>query len=249
MPTDHFVWYELATRDIDAALAFYKPLLGWEAQDFPGASERYAIVSAKGSGIGGVMALPEGMSQCFWMGYVGTPDIEATLRRFTASGGKLQRGPWDIPNVGKIALVTDPHGAGLALIQGASDRKSDSFDPHRPGHCRWNELHTPDPAAACAFYGDVFGWTKGEAIDMGPMGTYQIITADETGIGGIVAARPGMKPNWLFYFGNDDVRGAIPRIADSGGTVLHGPSEVPGGLIMLHAADPQGAAFALVGPA
>ena len=33
-----------------------------------------------------------------------------------------------------------------------------------------------------------------------------------------------------------------------GGTLLHGPSEIPGGEYSLTATDPQGAVFGLVGP-
>jgi predicted enzyme related to lactoylglutathione lyase len=97
MSADNFVWYELVTSDIDAALAFYGELLGWEAREFPGAERRYVIVSAKSKGVGGVMELPEGMSQPFWMGYVGTRDIDAALTRLTGAGGAVHRGPWDIP--------------------------------------------------------------------------------------------------------------------------------------------------------
>src|SRR5438270_12805749 len=104
MTANRFVWYELATNDIDAALAFYGKLLGWETQEFPGGESRYVIVSAKGKGVGGVIALPEGMSQPFWLGYIGTPDIDAAVAKFTGSGGKVHRGPWAIPNVGRLAL-------------------------------------------------------------------------------------------------------------------------------------------------
>jgi predicted enzyme related to lactoylglutathione lyase len=56
-------------------------------------------------------------------------------------------------------------------------------------------------------------------------------------------------PIWLYYFGVERVEGAIARITAGGGTVLHGPSEVPGGALIVRARDPEGAAFALVGPA
>jgi uncharacterized protein len=249
MSANQFVWYELVTSDIDGALAFYGPLLGWQAQDFPGAAERYAIINAKGKGVGGVMALPAGMSRPFWLGYIGTPDIDATINRFTASGGTVHRGPWEIPDVGRLALVSDPQGVGLALFQGASDQPSEAFNQQRPGHGNWNELHTNDPAAAFAFYAGQFGWTKGDAMDMGPMGTYQIVKADETQIGGMVKVREGLPPTWLYYFGTESVRSAMSRVTDTGGEVLHGPSEVPGGAQIIHARDPQGALFALVGPA
>jgi predicted enzyme related to lactoylglutathione lyase len=249
MTANRFVWYELVTSDVDAALAFYGRLLGWEARNFPGGEGRYAIVSAGGKGVGGVMALPAGMRQSFWMGYVGTPDIDAAIARFTDAGGTMQRGPWDIPDVGRLALVADPQGAGLALIQSASDRPSEAFDQRAPGHGNWHELHTTDPVGALAFYAGQFGWTGGDALDMGAMGTYRLFQADDVQIGGIMRAAAAMPPMWLYYFGVQNIDAVVARLEDDGGTILHGPSAVPGGALILQAKDPQGAMFALVGPA
>ena len=179
MPANQFVWYELVTSDIDAALSFYGTVIGWEGRDFPGGNERYVILNAKSKGVGGVMALPDGMTQPFWMGYVGTADIDSAVAKFTSSGGNVHRGPWNIPNVGRLALVTDPQGIGLALIQGSSDQPSQAFDQRLPGHGNWNELHTTDPDRAFAFYAEQFGWTKGETVNMGAIGIYQIFKADD----------------------------------------------------------------------
>jgi predicted enzyme related to lactoylglutathione lyase len=247
MTANGFVWYELVTKDIDAALAFYGSVLGWESTDFPGGEQRYAIVSAKGKGVGGVMTLPCEMPPC-WIGYVGTPDIDQAAARVTAAGGTVQRGPFEIPTVGRIALITDPQGAGLALFQGASDRSSEAFNQALPGHGNWHELRTSDPVAGFAFYAGQFGWTKGEAMDMGPMGMYQIFKSGDAQIGGMMKGMESEPPSWLFYFGTENVPGAIKRITDGGGTVLHGPVEVPGGAQIVQARDPQGAMFAVVGP-
>ncbi|HJS85128.1 MAG TPA: VOC family protein, partial [Acetobacteraceae bacterium] len=229
MTVDRFVWYELVTRDVDAALGFYGRLLGWEAREFPGGEGRYVIVSAKGKGVGGVMALPEGMGEPFWLGYVGTSDIDAAVAKFTGSGGTVHRGPWDIPNVGRLALVSDPQGAGLALFQGASDQPSEAFNQRTPGHGNWHELRTPNPDAAFEFYAGQFGWTRGDAMPMDAMGTYQLFKAGGAEIGGIMKAPGGTRPMWLYYFGAASIDEALGRITNGGGTVLHGPSEVPGG--------------------
>jgi len=249
MSANPFVWYELATSDVDAALGFYGALLGWTAQDFPGNTEtRYVIVTANGKGVGGVMTLPAGMSEPFWLGYVGTNDIDAATASFTGAGGTLHRGPWEIPQVGRLALVSDPQGAGLAMIQGASDQPSEAFNQSLPGHGNWNELHTTDPDAAMRFYSAQFGWTAGRAMPMGPNGTYQLFQADGTDIGGISPMLMSSRPSWLYYFGVADVTAAIARIGDNGGAVLMGPQEVPGGAVIVIARDPQGASFAVVGP-
>lgn len=239
-----FVWYELVTSDIDAALHFYGSLLGWHGSDFPGSTERYVIVSAKDKPVGGMMGPKGDMPPC-WIGYVGTPDLDQAVARVKDGGGTVQFGPFEIPTVGRIAVFTDPQGAPLALFQGTSGVTSQAFNQALPGHGNWHELRTTDPVAAFAFYAGQFGWSKGEAIDMGPMGTYQIFKAEDVQIGGMMRAD---AMSWLLYFGVENIHAAATRITEGGGQVLHGPAPVPGGAQIVQAKDPQGAAFAVVGP-
>jgi uncharacterized protein len=246
MGANNFVWYELVTSDTAAAEAFYGKVVGWDAQAFDGGGQSYKILSMKGKGVGGLMPLPEGMSQPFWMGYVGTSDIDAAVAKLKGAGGVVHRA-FGIPNVGRIALVADPQGVGFAMIQGASDRPSEAFDQSAPGHGNWHELHTTDWRAAFAFYAGQFGWTKGAALDMGAMGTYQLFQADGVQIGGMMNSPNFPRPMWLYYFGTGNIDDAAKRVTDDGGAILHGPSEVPGGGFIIQARDPQGAMFALVG--
>ncbi len=242
----NFVWYELVTSDTAAAAAFYGKVVGWDTQAFDGSPEPYKILSMNGKGVGGLMPLPEGMSPPFWMGYVGTSDIDAAVAKLKGAGGSVHRA-FDIPNVGRIALVADPQGVGFAMIQGASDRPSEAFDQSAPGHGNWHELHTTDWRAAFDFYASQFGWTKGAALDMGPMGTYQLFEASGVQIGGMMNSQNFPRPMWLYYFGATNIDDAAKRVTDNGGAILHGPSEVPGGGFIIQARDPQGAMFALVG--
>ena len=107
--------------------------------------------------------------------------------------------------MGRLALVTDPQGIGLALIEGTSDQPSQAFDQRLPGHGNWNELHTTDPDRAFAFYAEQFGWTKGETVNMGAIGIYQIFKADDAQIGGVAKATEPMQPTWLYYFGTESI--------------------------------------------
>lgn len=243
-----FVWYELVTHDIDAALAFYGPVIGWENADHPGAGERYAIVSAAGRGVAGVMRLPEGVQEPFWIPYVGTPAIDDLVRDIAARGGTVHKAPFDIPTVGRIAMASDPQGAGFALIQSESEEESEAFSSERCGHAAWHELHTSDWKSAFDFYSASFGWAPGEAMDMGPMGTYQMFDVDGRAIGGMVNSPDFPRPAWLVYLRVDEIDAARGRIEANGGSVLHGPSEIPGGEFIIQARDPQGAMFAVVAP-
>jgi predicted enzyme related to lactoylglutathione lyase len=246
--TDNFIWYELCTGDLDAAQTFYNKVIGWDAMPFSATGgPEYRVFSMAGKGVGGLMPLPDGMSQPFWLGYIGVEDCDAAVARASAAGATIHR-VLDLPEVGKIAIVADPQGVGYAMIQGYSDRPSEAFNQALPGHGNWHELYSPDPAAGFAYYAAQYGWTKGRTMPMGPMGDYQLFQADGVDIGGMMKAPDGVPPHWLFYFGAPDIDEAVEKITANGGTVRNGPMEVPGGAWIVQAADPQGAAFAVVGP-
>src|SRR3712207_2425474 len=115
----------------------------------------------------------------------------------------------------------------------------------------WHELHAADGAAAFEFYASMFGWTKSDALDMGPLGTYQLFATGggPKAVGGMMTrVQPQMPPAWLFYFNTDSIEAAQRRVREGGGAVLHGPHQVPGGSWIIQCRDPQGAYFALVAP-
>jgi hypothetical protein len=109
-------------------------------------------------------------------------------------------------------------------------------------------LHTTDWTDAFEFYSAMFGWLKGDAMDMGPMGTYQLFTIGGVPIGGMFNSPAAQAACfWLYYFNVEDIDAAAGRISENGGKIMRGPHEVPGGGWIVQAADPQGAAFALLG--
>ncbi|MGH7050065.1 MAG: VOC family protein [Acetobacteraceae bacterium] len=261
--TSRFVWYELMTTDPAAATLFYGKVLGWTASDSGLASHSYSILSTAGlsttglstagAPFGGLMAIPaeaaRGGAKPGWMGYLGVADVDALARRVTAAGGVVQHAPADIPEVGRFAVVADPQGAHFALFKGGSEEEFPAPSPETPGSPCWNELHTTDWERAFPFYADLFGWTKAESHDMGPAGVYQLFAIDGAAAGGMLNEKdPASHPFWLFYFAVAEINAAVARVATEGGKVLAGPHEVPGGGRIIHCADPQGAAFALVAP-
>ena len=251
-PHGSFIWYELLTGDPDAAAAFYGQVIGWTAASAGQPGIDYRIFSAGGTPVGGHMKLPEGAADMGmrpgWLGYIGVEDVDSAVARIEAAGGKVHMPAMDLEGVGRIALVADPQGVAFYVMRGASEEASPSFDPNKPGHCHWNELSTPDQDGALDFYTSHFGWEKGEGMPMGEMGTYQFIEQDGAMIGAVMTTPPGRPPGWNFAFGVHDIEEAAAAIGAGGGTVHHGPVEVPGGDWVVMASDPQGAAFMAVGP-
>jgi predicted enzyme related to lactoylglutathione lyase len=255
MPNSHnnFVWYDLMTTDTKAAEAFYSSVVGWRAQDSGMPDRSYIILHVKETPIGGLMPIPPEAGAAgarpMWNSYVGVDDVDAFAERITKAGGAVHRKPEDIPGIGRFAVVADPHGASFMLFKGSSDAQPQPPAPGTPGHIGWHELHAGSGEKAFAFYSGLFGWTKLDAMDMGPMGTYQIFATDSAPVGGMMTKADAFPvAMWLYYFNVDGIDAAARRVKDHGGKVLNGPMEVPGGSWIIQCSDPQGAMFALVGP-
>ncbi len=247
------IWYELMSKDPLAARRFYGTVVGWQIDESPPAefSMDYRMINAADGPVGGVFKLTDEMCQqgagpC-WMMYIGVDDVDACVSAIAAAGGRIDMAAFDIPNVGRIAMVADPQGAPFYVMRGASQESSTACDPSRAGHGAWHELHAADGAKALGFYMEQFRWGKSGAVDMGPMGTYQLITIDSRDLGGIMTDTSFPRPAWLVYFRVDGIERAAGRIVEAGGKVVHGPMEVPGGGWIVNGVDPEGAMFALTG--
>jgi predicted enzyme related to lactoylglutathione lyase len=254
MPLNSFFWYELMTTDLDAAEAFYTKVVGWKAQPFEGGAgmPRYIVMNAGERGVGGLMTIPDearrsGMPPA-WVGYIHTADVGASTEALMKAGGKVHRAPDDIPGVGRFAVVADPQGAMFMFLQ-PNGPDQPPVPMTTPGHIGWHELYTTNWQAAFDFYSSQFGWTKGDAMDMGPMGTYQLFKVNGEHTGGMMNKPEQIPvPVWQFYFNVDGADAAASRVTGNGGKVLMGPMEVPGGQWVVQCQDPQGAHFALVAP-
>lgn len=249
-----FVWYDLMTNDTKAAEAFYRSVLGWNAADAGAPDRPYTIFSAGSAGVAGLMPIPDAAraqgARPMWSGYIAVDDVDAYAGRVQVAGGKVNRAPEDIPSVGRFAVAADPHDAMFMLFRGSRDEAPAAPAPGTPGTVGWHELHAGDGAVAFAFYADLFGWTKTEAMDMGAMGVYQMFATGGNGtVGAVMTKMPDTPaPHWLYYINVDAIDAAVTRVNTGGGKVLMGPHEVPGGQWIVQCFDPQGAMFALVAP-
>lgn len=245
-----FVWYELVTTDVQAAVAFYGDVVGWRTQRF---DDAYTIWTAGEIGIGGVLSSRDAARSAagpHWLAYVLADDVDALTREAQSLGARTCVGPGDIPTIGRFSIIADPQGASLALFKPLPRETPEPARPSTParGHVSWNELMTDDPEAALRFYGRLFGWTETRSIES-PMGVYRMYGKSGQTFGGI-AKRPADYPapsHWLYYVFVDDLDGALARTTKRGGTVMHGPMPIPGGDRVAQCRDPQGAAFALHG--
>jgi predicted enzyme related to lactoylglutathione lyase len=250
-----FVWFDLMTSDEEGAQRFYSEAIGWRTMPFEGGDEPYTMFAVGDAPIGGTMKLPPEMAAAgvppHWLAYMQVEDVDASVARAKELGGRVLKGAWDIPTVGRVAMVSDPQGAPFAFFQ--PDEEMELRDKS-PGFMAWHELNTTDYEAAWNFYRELSGWKHTDSMDIPEVGPYFMFTAanprPEEIVGGIsnVAGVHNVPAHWLHYTMVDDIDAAMERIKSHGGAIANGPMEVPGGDWIAQCVDPQGAAFAVVGP-
>jgi predicted enzyme related to lactoylglutathione lyase len=110
-----FVWNELHTRDVEKAKAFYGETLGWTFDAMPmQEGGTYWIAKTGDAMAAGIFTMVEprfeGVPE-HWFSYIEVDDVDARVAKVAAAGGKVHREPWDIPGVGRVAIVEDRGGA------------------------------------------------------------------------------------------------------------------------------------------
>jgi predicted enzyme related to lactoylglutathione lyase len=243
------IWHELLTTDVEGAKRFYTDVIGWTVEPFGGSQPGYDIWKrAGGVGVGGVMAIPEGMNfPPHWGMYIGVDHLDDTVADIERRGGSSLSPVIDIPTVGRMRTMKDPQGAAFSVMQPSIEDSSADVEPEL-GDVSWHELMTTNAEAALAFYTGLFGWKATDAMDMGAMGKYHMF-ARGAALGGGIMNKPAemaqIPPYWGFYFRVPDVHAAAERAKAKGGKVLNGPMEVPGGDWAVNCMDPQGAVFSM----
>lgn len=115
------MWNELITDQPDAALTFYEVVVGvtHSAMEMaPG--QTYRVLKADGADVGGCMEPPMPGMPNHWHVYFAVDDADATAAKATAAGGHVVAEPFDIPSVGRCAVLSDPQGAVFSVLKPAA---------------------------------------------------------------------------------------------------------------------------------
>lgn len=245
------VWFDLMSTDPEGAKAFYSEAIGWKNEAWPNSSPDmpYSIWMAKETGVGGLMRLPEIAEQMgapsHWIAYTKVASADETVAQAQALGAGVFQAPFDLPEVGRVAVLADPQGAVFAVFQPKGEASGTKGE--EVGEFGWCELNTRDYEAAWTFYSTLFGWKHTSSMET-PMGPY-FMFEDPEGMtrGGMsnAANQMNMPAHWLHYVRVDDIDAAMARIIKLGGKVPDGAMDVPGGDKVAQCVDPQGAVFAI----
>jgi predicted enzyme related to lactoylglutathione lyase len=245
-----FVWFEHVSKEPRKAQAFYGEVLGWKVASFPmGASTYDMILSGEklDTMIGGYAAPESDRTPAHWISYVSVEDVDATAKGAAANGGRIVDAPRDIPTVGRMARIADPQGAEICLFKRIGGDPPDTPNPSGTSFC-WNELHTSDPTSALSFYEKVLGFSH-RSQDMGPSGTYHVLSRGGVERGGVFGdVPPGAPSSWLPYVLASDADATAGRARKLGATMCVEPADIPGIGRFAVFTDPTGASLAILQP-
>ena len=120
----HFFWNELMTRDPEGAKAFYGAQIGWRFDSMAMQDGgTYWVCKDGDQPVAGILDMNrpgfDGIPN-HWFAYLAVDDVDARVHKASAAGAKLLRPIFEVPGVGRIAIVQDPAGAVMGWITPAS---------------------------------------------------------------------------------------------------------------------------------
>lgn len=114
-------WRELETRDLPAALDFYKEMFGWTLQQSAVSPMEYKEIHIDGTACGGMMAIDENWGPTpppsHWTTYIA---VDTRTRPFPGSSRMAELSAYrrsTLRGVGRMSVAADPSGAKFAIIQ------------------------------------------------------------------------------------------------------------------------------------
>jgi predicted enzyme related to lactoylglutathione lyase len=236
-------WVDLGTPDLEGATRFYGDLLGWTFEDTGEVSGHYTICLRDGVPVAGIGPQFDTSVPSMWSTYLASDDVDRTAARITGAGGRVLMEPMDVFEAGRMVYAADPTGAAFGVWQGLAHVGAGVVG--EPGTFTWNELHTPDGAAADEFYAAVFGYTY-EQIGDGENFDYVVIRVGDEEVGGrLRTGSADARSHWMTYFAVTDTDAAVAALVEAGGKVVREPVDSPYGRLAV-VEDPWGAAFTVI---
>ena len=207
-----FVWGDLVSQNVTASKAFYGSLFGWTFSD----DGRYTTVFNQGVPIAGMVVARDANRGTEWIGNMSVADVDRAAATFDQNGGRIESGPVDAPDRGRIALVSDASGAALLLVRAT---RGDPPDAHPViGGWLWWELWTHDVDGAMSLLMEVAGYQR-EIVELRNE-PYRVLRDQKVRRAGIVQAPSEVRPTWLPYFRVADTAAAVDQAVALGARLL-----------------------------
>lgn len=239
------IWRDFWTTDPDGTAAFFRALFAREVEpgliavDIPAGDPDlggYTTAQIDGRhvfGIGPAMPCGVDVSAVF----LATDDADGTHAKALELGATEEIAPTTVPDHGRFSAVVDPAGALVAFYESHGMLGYGAVD--ELGFPCWQDLLTPDVAAAEAFYGELFGFSFDHQ-----MAPYSVAQLGQDGIFGIGPLEAGEEALWVQYTLVPQLDPVLAKAKELGASQVGEVMELGFGR-SAHLTTPAGAAFGL----
>ncbi len=248
-----FIWADLFSADVDASISFYTEVFGWEVKRTEAAktansSDIYYHLLSEGKLIAGIVSRPTVKGEtdkALWVGHISTQNVQKAVNAAENLGAKISLEPRQFGQRGTHAIIVDPQGAIVGLLN------SDSGDPKDEdavyGEWRWAQLFSVNPNAAMDFYSKVVGYETQELSQTERENDF-ILLQDNIARAGIVPLPKSLpqQDRWVGFVSVDSIDDTLRKAKDMGGSIIYAPrKEVFDGQLAI-IADSNGAIIGLI---
>lgn len=241
-----FVWHDLFTHDLKTAVKFYNGVFGWLFIDTVPNGVPVKTILRDGIPIANAVEISASNRDKYdslWLSYMSVPDVDAAAKLAGQHGATTYKQPRDLPDRGRIAIITDGQGAIFGLVHSPSGDPLDQAN--RLHHFIGSELWTTDLEKAVETYIALGGYEL-SLVEAGPDGNYHLLTTNSVPRAGIVKIPwDNVKPNWIPYIAVNDVKATTAMVESLGGRLLVKPPEEKVENPLAIVADPSGAVFGI----
>jgi predicted enzyme related to lactoylglutathione lyase len=177
-----------------------------------------------------------------WNSYVSVTSADQSAAKARELGATLLMEPFDVMDLGRMAVIQDPTGAAFCLWEGKKNIGVSLLGA--PGSLIWTELMTSDTAKAKAFYTGLLPWNAAD-FPM-PDFVYTRFQRGEEGAAGMMQVpHPSIPPHWMPYFGVANCDESFAKATELGAETIMPIKEMPGTGKFAILKDPQGAPFSI----
>jgi len=240
VPHGKLIWADLYTGDVKASLDFYTKTFGWTVKKLGEKNNSYHLLFDGETAIAGVLARSAQRNEteiALWVGSISTDNVQTRVTSAANNNAEIILKPHDFVLYGKRAVIADPQGGVIALLDinsadNTQQKISDKWD--------WAQLFSTDTKKAASFYHKTFDYTVEEVTEK--PGSYYL--SQQGKINASIVKLPTtfeQRDRWISFVEVNNLTETLTNAIKNGAKIIHQPKD--GHLAII--ADPNGALLGL----
>jgi len=235
------VWGDLYSSDVDASIDFYNKTFGWTTKKFGEHNVRYHIFFDGVEPIAGVISRSTQRNKtdkALWIGSFTTEDIQSVVTKAVDKKATVILKPHDFKYFGKRAVIADPQGGIVALLELNKSNEEHNKISHR---WSWAQLFSVNTSKAATFYQRSFDY---EVEDVGDSRLHYYLSKQGEVRASVVELPDSVeqRDRWVNFIEVDNLSVTLEKAIENGAEIIYKPNK---NNLLAIISDPSGAILGL----